>query len=246
MRLTLVLLPWPPSTPTPHLHLAHSLLKYNDRQRSAPFKTFFEGLGLVIWGKRGEVGHELDLSAATPWELARPVESPQVYGLLYPFRFLCSGSSASLITTLWTISVLQCGTSHLSPLWLMHFASMHMPIPGPAGWERRLTHLISALVTSSSVFLECETGALIGSPTSRDLAIHGSNRKTSGCAFLNRDTSFMLIRSIPQDFFVCGEDEVKESSIILRNNKSHRELVNCRLTWPVFVVWSLHAKWQRK
>ena len=44
----------------------------------------------------------------------------------------------------------------------------------------------------------------------RDLAIHGFNRKTAGCTFLNGDTNLLLIRSIPQDFFVCGKDEMKE------------------------------------
>ena len=41
----------------------------------------------------------------------------------------------------------------------------------------------------------------------------------------------------PRFFCVCGEDEVKESSIILRNNKLHRELLNSRVTWLIFVVW---------
>ena len=98
------------------------------------------------------IGKDLFLSKPSLWgcgSRARPVCGNSLgvsmagrvtTSLLYLFRFLCSGCSASLITTVWTISVLQCGTSRLSPLWLIYFTSICMPHSRASRWTREMPH----------------------------------------------------------------------------------------------------------
>ena len=141
-------------------------------------------------------------------ESARPEESPQAYYLLYPFRFLptfrmlhatSNNCLAHFCVAVWT--------SCLSPLWLIHFTSFHMPHPRASRWMREMPQpcdfCFSDLTLNASGMWNW--GSDWQSHLFRDLAIHGFNRKTAGCTFLNGDTNLMLIRSIPQDFFCVWE-----------------------------------------
>lgn len=197
------------TSPYPTPHLANDVLKWNEKHRSVPFKIVFDWLGLVIrgeCGEYGEVSHELEPFAATTWESLCLVSSPQVYYFLYPLRLLHSRCYILLITKL--LGSFLCWILELSAS-LPYDSSTSLlavlPIPKQAGrWERWLVNMVSPLVTSSPTFLQCETGTLLEhSHLFRDLETHGSNQKLLDVPVWIGDTYFMLIKSIPQDFFVC-------------------------------------------